>query len=74
MLAQEVSRLFKLYFTISTLVSLVSNGISDSNQECMFPDFLDGLDVTCVTQFFFDVSAETGLNHLSDLQHQYLTD
>ena len=56
MLAQEVSRLFKLYFTISTLVSLViekvSNGISDSNQECMFPDFLDGLDVTCVTEFF----------------------
>ena len=23
---------------------------------------------------FFDVSAETGLNHLSDLQHQYLSD
>ena len=42
--------------------------------ECMFPEFLDGLDVTRVTQFFFDVSAETGLNHLSDLQHQYLSD
>ena len=46
----------------------------ETNLECMFPEFLDGLDVTRVTQFFFDVSAETGLNHLSDLQHQYLSD
>ena len=48
--------------------------ISLQLHECMFPEFLDGLDVTRVTQFFFDVSAETGLNHLSDLQHQYLSD
>ena len=43
-------------------------------RECMFPDFLDGLDLISVTKMVFDVSAETGMNHLSDLHHQYLTD
>ena len=40
---------------------------SDDYIECIFPDFFNGFNVTNVTKIIFDVSAETGVEHFTDV-------